>query len=237
MSCENVQKRISLLLDGKTPAGEQENVLAHTRECRECGTRLEALENQRTMMRRMPQAQIPDALAAKLRVMASHERERRLARISVRERLRRIASTVDLAFDNIMRPVALPFTGGIVSTILIFGLLMPTLSFSHQTGGTEFATYPSGRIVTNPYDQVADPDADFPRIEPINTVSDYLNVVDLTIDENGKVVDWQVVRGELTLDMKSVILFSNFEPATNMGIATSGKVRMVQFAPSMTVRG
>jgi len=137
-----------------------------------------------------------------------------------------------------MRPVALPFTGGLLYALLMFGLLMPRLSFSHQTGGHEFSTVPTGIIVTNPYDQVVDADEDFPRIEPVNSdPSDYLNVVDLIIDENGKVVDWSVVRGELTKDMQSVILFSRFEAATNMGVATSGKIRMVQFAPSATVRG
>jgi hypothetical protein len=62
-------------------------------------------------------------------------------------------------------------------------------------------------------------------------------VVDLTIDETGKVVDWNIVRGELTPDMESVIMFSRFEPATNMGMATEGQIRMVQFAPSETVHG
>jgi hypothetical protein len=61
--------------------------------------------------------------------------------------------------------------------------------------------------------------------------------VDLTIDETGKVVDWTVVKGVITADMKSVILLSTFQPATNMGMATSGKIRVVQFAPSVTVRG
>jgi hypothetical protein len=186
----------------------------------------------------MAQAPVPEALTAKLRVLASHEREHQLARISVRERLRRLVSTVNLAFDNLARPVALPLTGGLVSALLLFGLMMPRLSFSHPTGGQEFSTFPTGRIVTNPYGQVADADDDFPRIEPVNSApSEFLNVVDLTIDENGKIVDWKVVRGEITPDMKSVIIFSSFEPATNMGIATSGKIRMVQFAPSATVHG
>jgi hypothetical protein len=238
MSCDNVQELISSLLDGKVPAGERENVLAHTGECRRCSAHLESLEAQRAMLRGMAHASVPSALAAKLRVLASHERELQLARVSFGTRVRRWASRMELAFDNMMRPVALPFTGGLLYALLMFTLLMPRLSFSHQAGGHEFSTFPTGIIVTNPYDQVADADEDFPRIEPVNSdPSDYLNVVDLIIDENGKVVDWSVVRGELTKDMQSVILFSHFEAATNMGVATSGKIRMVQVAPSATVRG
>jgi hypothetical protein len=68
-------------------------------------------------------------LATKLSVMASHERERQLARVSVRERVRRLAANINLAFDNLMRPVALPLTGGLLSALLVFGLMMPSLSF------------------------------------------------------------------------------------------------------------
>jgi hypothetical protein len=238
MSCENVQELISSLLDGKVPAGERESVLAHIGECRKCSGHLESLETQRALLRHMAHAPVPPALSAKLRVLSSHARERQLARVSFGTRLRLWASRVELEFDNLMRPVALPFTGGLLSTLLLFGLLMPSLSFSHQTGGHEFTTSPIGRIVTNPYDQMADADSDFPRIESVNSnPSDYINVVDLTIDESGKVADWKVVRGELTEDMKSIILFSRFEAATNMGVATSGKIRMVQLLPSATVRG
>jgi hypothetical protein len=238
MSCENVQELISSFLDGKLPAEARENVLAHSGVCRQCGAHLEQLQTQRALLRKMAQTPVPDELVAQLRVLASHQRDRQLVRASVRTRAERLGAKINLVFDNLMRPVALPLTGGLVYTILLFGLLMPTLSFSHQTGGSEFFTIPTGRIVDNPYDSVADADADHPRIEPINSKpTDFINVVELTIDETGRVVDWNLVRGELTPDMKSVILFSSFEPATNMGIATSGKIRMVQIAPSATVRG
>jgi hypothetical protein len=230
MSCENVQELISSLLDGQAPAGERENVLAHVGGCRQCGAYLESLETQRMLLRNLAQTVVPPALAAKLRVQASHERERQLARVSVATRVRRWAWRVELAFDNLMRPVALPITGGMISALLIFGLLMPTLSFSHQTGGHEFFTYPSGSIVTNPWDQGVNGDAtDPPRFEsPDQPDADYVNIVNLTIDEDGKVADWSVVRGQLTEEMKSIILLGRFEPATSFGIRTSGTIQVRQ---------
>lgn len=250
MSCENVQERISLLLDGQVPAEERESVLVHTRECRECNAHFEAVKTERTLLRQMAQVQVPEDLSAKLQVMASHERERQLARVSVRERMRRIVSTVQLAFDNLMRPVALPFTGGLLSTLLTFGLLMPTLSFSHQTGGYEFMTLPRGSIVTTPWDQSVAWDArDFPFFAyPDEPNSDYVNIVNLTIDESGRVADWAIVRGQLTDEMKSIILLGRFVPATAFGIKTSGIIQVRQSLPyckythctnnnSVTVRG
>lgn len=250
MSCENVQELISVLLDGKVPAEEVEKVLAHTRECRECGPHLEAMELQRTRLKQMAQAKVPEDLSAKLRVLASHERERQLARVSIRARMRRMGSNIGLAFDNLMRPVALPFTGGLLSTLLMFGLLMPTLSFSHQTGGYEFTTVPRGSIVGTPWDQpVAWDTRDFPLFtSPDEPNSDYVNIVNLTIDESGKVADWSIVRGQLTDEMKSIILLGRFEPATAFGIKTSGTIQVRQSLPpckytrctnnnSVTVRG
>ena len=233
MSCENVQELISLLLDGKVSVEERENVLAHTGVCRECGTHLESSQIERALLRRMAQAPVPDSLSAKLRVMASHERERQLARVSVRERVRRLAVNINLVFDNMMRPVALPLTGGLLSALLLFALMMPSLSFSHQTGGYDFSTDPRGSIVTTPWDQGVDEDAaDFPLFAaPGQPKSDYVNIVNLTIDESGRVVDWSVVRGQVTDEMKSIILLGHCEPATTFGVPTSGTIQVRQSLP------
>jgi hypothetical protein len=238
MSCENVQERISLLLDCRLPARERENMLAHIEACRACGTRFEMMQDQVALVRGLGQSAIPAQLAARLSVLASHECERRLSRVSLSARLQRWASRVDLAFDNLMRPLALPFTGGVLSTLLIFTLLVPSLSFSHDIRGREFYTAPVGKMVTNPWNQVADADDDFPRIEtPTTSPSDYYNVVDMKIDQTGRVVDWSVVRGELTDDMKSIIMLGRFQPATDFGMPTEGTIRVVQSCASATVRG
>jgi hypothetical protein len=246
MSCENEQELISLLFDGRLPETERENALAHTVVCRECGALFASLQTQRAIMRTMAQAPVPEALATRLSVLASHERERQLARVSVRERVRRLAVNINLAFDNLMRPVALPLAGGVVSTVLLFCLMMPSLSFSHDTGGDDFSTGPRGSIVTNPYDQGADEDAaDFPLFAaPSQPKSDYVNIVNLTIDESGRVADWSVVRGQVTDEMKTIILLGRFEPATTFGVPTSGTIQVRQSLPpckyarcSATVRG
>jgi hypothetical protein len=246
MSCEIVQELISTFVDGRMPGAERENLLTHTGACRECGAHLEWLQAQRATMRRMAQTPIPADLATRLSVMASHERERQLARISLSGRMRRLAAKVDLAFENLMRPVALPVTGGLVSALLLFGLMMPSLSFSHPNVGNDFSTAPQGSLVANPWNQGADDDAaDFPLFAaPTEPNSDYVNIVNLTIDESGRVADWSVVRGQITDEMKTIILLGRFEPATMFGVRTSGTIQVRQSLPpckyascSATVRG
>ena len=231
MSCENVQERISLLVDRNLPAGERETVLEHIGSCRPCGVHFEEIQKQRAMLLGIPAPAVPPALTARLQVLASHERERRLTRVNISARLRWWAGRVELMLDHLMRPVALPFTGGLLSAALIFAVIVPRLSFSHDMTGRELMIDP-GTVATMPWGSAAIPATE----NVVTAASDGLNVVDMILDETGKVVDWSVVRGELTGDMKSIILFSHFPPASVMGMATSGKIRVIQ-APPMTVRG
>src|SRR5438552_1572332 len=222
MSCQNVRELISLLLDRNLPEGERENVLAHTRWCRACGAHLESLQEMRWMLRNVGQPAMPPELSAKLRVLASHERARRLRR-NIHARLDHWLSWIRLAFDNMMRPLAVPFTGGILSAMVVFSLLVPNLSFPHNYGDEPMLidfTFPDGKVVG-----AID---DIPRLESVNAVlGPEDRAIDLVIDEQGQVRDYSVTRGDLTPDMISVILLSRFTPATYSGQPTWGSIRVV----------
>ena len=45
MSCENVQKRISLLLDRQLAPGERSDVLAHLETCRSCASEFASMQD------------------------------------------------------------------------------------------------------------------------------------------------------------------------------------------------
>ncbi|HXB66676.1 MAG TPA: zf-HC2 domain-containing protein [Candidatus Acidoferrales bacterium] len=221
-----MQELISLLLDRKLPDGEREKVLAHTRWCRECGAHLETLQQMRAGLLAMAPLAVPPALSDRLRVLASHERSRHLARMNFATRRQDWSEWIRLGFDNLMRPFALPFTGGIVSALLVFGLLVPNLSFPHNYGDetrTIDFTFPDGAVVG------ATGDADnAPRIEPLSApIFAGERAIDLVIDDQGKVRGGVVTHGDVTPDMINVILFSRFTPATYSGQPTWGPIRVV----------
>jgi hypothetical protein len=230
MSCENVRERISLLLDRKLPAGERENVLAHTGCCRTCGAHLEATQAMRAALRNLGQPAMPLALAAKLRVLASHEQARQFAGRNLSARAEHWYTRVRLAFDNMMRPLALPFTGGILSAMVVFSLLVPNLSFPHnyidEPGAIDF-TLPDGKVV-GATDHTLGPNEPETRLEPVSAIIlPGEKAVDLVIDDTGQVRDYSVIRGDLTPDMINVILLSRFTPATYSGQPTWGSIRVV----------
>ena len=231
MSCENVQERISLLLDCKLPAGDREHVLAHIDECSHCGSRFESMQHMRASLRNMARPAVPPVLGARLRVMASHERARRVARKNLAARVDSWAATVRLAFDNMMRPVAVPFAGGLFSALVLFSVLVPSLSFRHNFGDeppTAVFTYPDGRIVGQ---------MEYVRMEPVSAgSSSNETVLELVIDPTGRVRDFYVSRGKITEDMASVILLSQFNPATIFGQPTWGRVQLVYHHQGRSVR-
>jgi hypothetical protein len=233
MSCDNLQERISSFVDGRLPDAERENVSAHIASCRDCTAYLESIEGVRRAIVELKRPQIPAALTARLRVLASHEHARQLAHVSWSARFANWSDRISLAFNNAMRPLAFPFAGGVASALILFGLVIPTMTFEHAFADQVFFTAPEGDVVAMaPTGRYAPPESENPPfIERANaSVPDAANVVDLVIDESGRISDWTVTRGELTPDLANIIMFGQFSPATNtlLGVPTTGRVRAVQ---------
>jgi hypothetical protein len=128
-----------------------------------------------------------------------------------------------------MRPFAVPVTGGLMSSLVMFSLLVPSLSFPHKH------SYEPPLAVAETDVQWGDPDgkivgatADHARLLPGSAVI-YGNEVSLTllIDERGRVQDYYLSGGELTEEMTSLILLSQFTPATVNGQPTWGLKQVV----------
>jgi hypothetical protein len=231
MSCENFEERISSHLDGLLEAGEREGLLAHLEACRDCGARLKSLAELRARLRRLEEPRVPRALAVRLRVLASHEHARHVARATWSARIANWKAAIRLNFENLMRPVALPVAGGVLSALLLFGGLVPTLIFRHQTDDSPLSfTDPDGTVVNWTGDR--------PRLEPVGAeVPRDENVLELTIDDEGLIVDYAVRQGQLTPEMLSFIRFSHFTPAMFFGKPTWGKKLVVFPRQRRSARG
>ena len=232
MSCDNVQERVSTFLDRELPVAERENVLAHIDSCRDCSKYLKDQQEVRTMLRGLKPIPVPADLTARLRVAASHDRQRRLAQATLGSRWHSIRDRLQLALDNMMRPLALPFAGGVVSSIMMFGMLVPSLTFHHAFADQVLFTHPDGEVVMmtpNGMYSSAPESENAPRIQrPDLAPPETANVVDLDVDVRGRVSSWSLVQGELTPDLVTIILIGHFNPATNMGVPIPSKVRAFQ---------
>ncbi|MGA2434265.1 MAG: hypothetical protein ABSG25_03175 [Bryobacteraceae bacterium] len=162
----------------------------------------------------LPAAAPPPELTVRLRVIASRERARTLAR---RHPAGFVAARIHLWIENMMRPLALPFAGGLVAAMLLFAMLVPTFTLHSRPGR---ADVPIG-LFTEPSVKLQTPfgfgDADIG--------------VEVSVDGQGRMIDYTITEGEgiakdpeLRRRIENNLLFTTFTPATAFGQPTPGKI-------------
>jgi hypothetical protein len=223
MSCEKVQELISPLLDRKIAGRERETVLAHLASCGDCCRRLQALESLRAELQRTPAPVIPPYLAEKLHLLAMRERVRQMTHATAARGLTLWATRLQLFGSNLMRPLALPFAGGLLSALVVFSIIfLPSFRAVGPLGldpAIELATPASGTVVGIPGETPG-------TILRGPALSCDETIVELTIDGTGNVRNWNMIRGHMTDDVKNMIVYSQFIPATYFGRPVESKVQV-----------
>jgi hypothetical protein len=152
-------------------------------------------------------APVPAELTLKLRVIASHERARRVNRFGWLTRLR-------MEINDLFKPLAVPVAGGLLSSVLLFTALVDTLNV--QLAMTQ------RDIPLGVYTQVSVGD-----LSPFGGNGEDL-MVEVTIDSSGRISDFSIPNGRLSQEqlrqVGNLILYSTFTPATAYGRPVSGKI-------------
>jgi hypothetical protein len=176
-----------------------------------------------SLRRRVPPAELSQAL----RVMASRERARLL-----QGRQMPLSDRVRLFVDNLMRPLALPFAGGIFSAVVLFSMwVIPT----YPLRGSSTTDVP-----TSLFTQAA-----IKQTGPVGATGDV--VVDVTVeplaDGTGRMLDYHIVCGNVPNDealrrsIESFLIFTVFKPATALGQPVLGKIRLSLQSSQIDVKG
>lgn len=212
MNCDKVQSSLSAFLDSGLPESERMAVSVHLANCRECVGHVEDLRDLRGQLRGLPTALSPKTLSSRLRVLASHEIARRHGEREFSSAFRRWATRLRVTMRDLMRPLALPAAGGLLSSIVFFVMLVDTLGFQQMQAND---------IPLGVYTQVT-----VDQLSPFG-FSSHDMVVELTIDKEGHVASYSP-HGTFTRDdmkqLGNLILFTSFAPATSFGQPTSGKI-------------
>jgi len=217
MDCHNVRIWLSAHLDGQLSEAEEQHVLKHVEECRQCALALRQTLRVSSAVRGLPALTPPAELTHRLRVMASRERARRLLLSSPAAVLSRLRDRARLLADHLMRPVALPMAGGLISALILFSVLVPSMLFRHSLGeDVPLVGLYREAAVTTP--------------APFGFDADHF-ILEVTVDHNGRMVDYSIADGErlmhnprLRRAIENYMLFTGFSPATAFGQPTYGKV-------------
>jgi anti-sigma factor RsiW len=194
-------------MDNRLTEPEQLTVVRHLANCGECGALHRRTAELRRNLRSLAPVRAPNRLSVNLRILASREllRSRQTAWQAWMDRVR-------LVMDNMMRPFAVPFAGGLASALFIFGTLMPSLGFLRTAANDR----PTALYTEASIDNVAD--------FATRSKSNDDTLIEVQVDGQGRMVDYFVPQGQMTSEIGNMLLFTTFTPATQFLRPTSGKV-------------
>jgi hypothetical protein len=155
----------------------QARVERHLRACDACSWRAEQLAALRQSLARLRPARLPADLSTRLRISAS--RERQIVTENNGSRWRAAWSRWKFRGDEFMRPLTIPATGGLLSSLVLFGALAFTISSS-----TRPATFDIPVVGTTHIDTTLVP------VELRSSV-----VLTISLDSDGHIADYAVRDG------------------------------------------
>jgi hypothetical protein len=191
------------------------------------------------LLRALPRRRPPSSLRIALRVHASRERQRMAEGwlsgpvIAWYDRLR-------LMMHNAVWPVALPAAGGMFSAVVLLGMWL--IPYYPVRASSDFDV-PTG-LTANNWTGTATSAA--VRATGVDAALGADVVVDVTIDHQGRMIDYRIVGGPTTVQdpdfrsrLENLLLFMQYVPATTFGQPGLSTLRLslTAFSSAVDVRG
>jgi anti-sigma factor RsiW len=213
-NCLEIRNHFSDYLDDLCTPDARKSIRYHLSFCDACREQLEQHQSIQEELRSLPRQLVPPELALRLRVQAS----KKLSPKPLSDRWLRI--------EDALRPLLLPATGGVLTAIICFGLIM----------GSQVVPITDTPDVTV---QVVTP-ARVQTLAPMDFSTGDTGLVLVTqVNAEGRAKGYRVLSGQRTPEIMErldrMIYFSVFQPATNFGKPTDGQV--VLSLRRITVRG
>lgn len=177
MTCWSVRRRSGDYVDGRLRDGERSRVKAHLSECASCSREYDQSRSVRLALQSLSEPVAPASLGTALRVQASLERQ--LVVQTHGSRWVRIWNQWKFRFDEMMRPITIPATGGILSSLVLFGVLAFTIGTTTRVVSYEVPVLYADHADAN--------------LVPVQLRSSVL--LTLSLDGNGRIVDYAVRDG------------------------------------------
>jgi hypothetical protein len=178
MTCFSAKRQSTVYVDGRLRGSELSRLAAHLRKCDPCASHFEQIASLRSAARALPEALPPAHLTTNLRVIASQERQ--IAQVNHGSRWPAVWERWKFRLDDIIRPLTIPATGGLLSSFILFG----TLAFTIGTS-TRNVSYEVPVLYTDQTDA---------NLVPLRLGSDAV-ILTITTDSNGRIRDYQVHEG------------------------------------------
>src|SRR5271169_3831925 len=212
MNCAEINKLFSPYLDGRVSGSEMHALTRHVDQCAGCAREFTAMQRTQQLLAglgsKKPQA--PADLALKLRLAISRE--------AAQARRPRFEGML-VRLSNALNAFMVPATAGMVSAVLIFGLLLGFFALPAELQAS------SGDVPLMLYTRPALEQSTFGIT--LGNVGDDAVVVEAYVDANGRVEDYRILSqpddAQVVLpQLKNLLIFTTFRPALSMGRPTTG---------------
>jgi hypothetical protein len=174
MTCWSTKRRITDYVDGRLRGSDCSRVAAHLAQCDSCSQQAEDLACVRSTLRDLGESVPPKRLRTELLVIGSRVREAASASL-----VERLWNRWKLRLNEIMRPLTIPATGGLLSSFILFAALAFTISASSRV-----AAYDVPVLYANTTDA---------NLVPVQLRSSV--VLTLSLDDKGRIKDYAVSDG------------------------------------------
>jgi hypothetical protein len=217
MNCTWTRRNIDSYIDGELSAAAQRLLRLHLRFCPECFEAYDRRESMTTLTSRLGPTVPPPELRTQIKIAVSYEAARK--GFWDWERFRDRARTM-------LRPLAIPALGGVLSALILLGGLMQDLGATPQLFLDDV-----------PLLYVAQA----PEVEQLSPYAvRHDTVVLVFIDRSGDIYDFDLpeephASPELRAELANSLLFTRFQPAMRFGSPVSSTM-LIQFTRT-TVRG
>ena len=208
MKCSDTKRLMSAYLDAVVTRSEMSGVQQHIDACVACSADYVALQRTQRLVGDLGRKPAPPDLALRIRVSVSQEMAN--SRRPRWEALR-------VKWENVFDAVMVPATGGLVTTVIIFGLLINFLVPSQFVDPNDVPTtlYTPPQLQSSPFQLAMGT-----RSEPL--------IVEAYVGADGRVQDYRVLSGgedgnEVLSELKNMLIFATFRPATSFGRPTAGR--------------
>ncbi len=209
MKCSDVRSLFSAYMDRAMTGRQMRDISTHLDGCVACKDEFALITNTQKLVSTLGKKKAPADLALKIRVALSQE---------MAQRRRKPFEGIRVRFENAFNAFMVPATAGMVTAIIIFGLLIGILYPVQMASANDVPTmlYTPPELASSPFGL---------EIGSLNAES---LVIEASIDQNGRVQDYRILSApndskEIIPELNKMMIFTTFRPATSFGRPTVGR--------------
>lgn len=240
MKCATVRSNLAGYLDDGLVSTESQServeMRQHLEACALCREELQSYRKLSLLLSRAPRAVPPVDLAIRIKVAAAQRQNTQ----TWKQRFAAARDRAEILIDNVFRPVMAPATGGFFSAILVFvvvlHMMVPGISVQAVPNDVPLNLMQPAELVA-----LADNPGNWaPEQHDTELSLPHGLLVDVTVDQHGQMLDYQILAGPDSRDMRhqlnQMLLFSRFRPMMSFGKPAAGGHVILSFS-AVRVRG